>query len=108
MTGSKQPAQAPFQLVAGHAALDLVNTLDNRFHEAGPKEELLASYDDLLRFTSQSGLLTERQAKKLKRLQAPQHERAAVLRQVKELREAMATIAYAQLEGKHLPAPARL
>jgi len=105
MTSSKQPAQAPFQLVAGHAALDLVNTLDNRFHEAGPKE-LLASYDDLLRFTSQSGLLTERQAKKLKRLQAPQHERAAVLRQVKELREAVATIAYAQLEGKHLPAPA--
>src|SRR5947209_16875582 len=102
MTGSKQPAQAPFQLVAGHAALDLVNTLDNRFHEPGP-EELLASYDDLLRFTSQSGLVTERQAKKLKRVQGSQRERAEVLRQVKELREAMATIAYAQLDAKNLP-----
>ena len=101
----KQPAQMPFQLVAGDAALDLVNTLDNRFRETGA-EELLASYDDLLRFTSQSGLLSERQAKKLKRLQASEAARAQVLHQVKELRETMAAIAYAQLKGKELPARA--
>ena len=38
----------PFQLVAGHPVLDLVNTLDWRFRETGP-EELLDGYDDLLR-----------------------------------------------------------
>jgi predicted RNA-binding Zn ribbon-like protein len=101
MTSLKQPQMA-FQLIAGHVALDLVNTLDNRFRETGP-EELLTSYEDLLGFASQSGLLTERQAKKLERLQASQAE---VLDQVKELRETMAAIAYAQLDGKDLPAPA--
>lgn len=101
----KQPAQMPFQLVAGDAALNLVNTLDNRFRQNGA-EELLASYDALLRFTSQSGLLSERQAKKLKRLPASETARAEVLNQVKELRETMAAIAYAQLEGKDLPARA--
>ena len=65
----------PFELVAGHVALDLVNTLDNRFCETGP-DELLASYDDLLRFASQSGLLTGYQAKKLKSLNVSQAERA--------------------------------
>jgi predicted RNA-binding Zn ribbon-like protein len=86
----------PFELVAGHVALDLVNTLDNRFRDTGP-DELLASYDDLLRFASQSGLLTGSQAKKLKGLDASE-----ALRQAKELRENLATIAYAQLDGKSL------
>jgi predicted RNA-binding Zn ribbon-like protein len=90
----------PFELVAGHVALDLVNTLDNRFSENGP-DELLASYDDLLRFASQSGLLTGSQAKKLKSLDASE-----ALRQAIELREALAAIAYAQLDGKVLSAPA--
>lgn len=94
-----------FELVAGHVALDLVNTLDNRFSETGP-EELLASYDDLLRFASQSGLLTAHQAKKLKCLNASEAERTKVLHKVKELREALAAIAYAQLDGKNLSASA--
>jgi predicted RNA-binding Zn ribbon-like protein len=88
----------PFELVAGHVALDLVNTLDNRFTENGP-DELLASYDDLLRFSTQSGLLSGPQAKKLKRPDASE-----ALRQVKELRENLAAIAYAQLDGKSLSA----
>jgi predicted RNA-binding Zn ribbon-like protein len=86
----------PFELLAGHVALDLVNTLDNRFSETGP-DELLASYDDLLRFSTQSGLLTGSQAKKLRGLDASE-----ALRQVKELRETLAAIAYAQLDGKPL------
>jgi len=93
------PIPKPFELLAGHVALDLVNTLNNRFSQAGP-EELLASYDDLLRFASQSGLLTGPQAKKLKRLDASPAERAEVLREVKELRETLAAIAYAQLDGQ--------
>src|SRR5271170_6109948 len=93
----------PFELVAGHVALDLVNTLDNRLSETGP-EELLASYDDLLRFASQSVLLTGHQAKKLKRLEASEAERAKALGEVKELREALAAIAYERLDGKDLSA----
>ena len=105
MTSPEQPIPKPFELVAGHVALDLVNTFDNRFSETGP-EELLASYDDLLRFASQSGLLTGRQAKKLKRLDASEAERAEVLHEVKTLRETLAAIAYAQLDGKDLSASA--
>src|ERR1700674_3530867 len=101
----KQPIPKPFELVADHVALDLVNTLDNRFCETGPKE-LLAGYDDLLPFASQSGLLTKQQAKKLKCLDASETERAEVLHQVKELRETLAAIAYAQLDGKDLSASA--
>jgi predicted RNA-binding Zn ribbon-like protein len=47
-------------------------------------------------------LLTERQVKKLKRLGASEAERADVLYKVKKLRETLATIAYAQLDGKNL------
>lgn len=88
----------PFELLAGHVALDLVNTLDNRFSETGP-DELLTSYDDLLRFSTQSGLLTGSQAKKLKGLNGSE-----ALCQAIELREALAAIAYAQLDGKVLSA----
>jgi predicted RNA-binding Zn ribbon-like protein len=105
MTSPEQPIPKPFELVAGHAALNLVNTLDNRFCETGA-EELLASYDDLLRFASQSGLLTKQQAKKLKCLNASEAERSEVMHEVKELRETLAEIAYAQLDGKDLSASA--
>ncbi|HEV8037368.1 MAG TPA: CGNR zinc finger domain-containing protein [Bryobacteraceae bacterium] len=105
MSNPEQPIPTPFELVAGHVALDLVNTLDNRFSQTGPAE-LLAGYADLLRFASQSGLLTQQQAKKLKHLDASEAERAKVLREVRGLREALAIIAYAQLDGRRLPASA--
>jgi predicted RNA-binding Zn ribbon-like protein len=91
----------PFQLIAGHVALDLINTLDDRFIPGGT-QELLASYDDLLRFATQSELLTERQARKLKRADALQTARTQVLNQVRELRETLAAVAYAQLDGKEI------
>jgi predicted RNA-binding Zn ribbon-like protein len=89
----------PFQLVAGNIALDLVNTLDYRFRESGP-DELLATYDDLLRFALQSGLLSDAQVRKIKRMET---SGAGVLKQVKELREALAAVAYALLDGKQVP-----
>jgi hypothetical protein len=46
-----------FDLCGGHPALDLVNSLDNRFRADGP-DEMLASYADLLRFLEESGLLS--------------------------------------------------
>lgn len=91
-----------FELIAGHPALDLVNTLDHRFRNT-PTEELLVTYEDLLQFALQTGLLTDRQEKKLRRLEAPPSERAQVLAHTRQLREALATILYARLEGRELP-----
>jgi predicted RNA-binding Zn ribbon-like protein len=81
-----------FELIAGHPALDLVNTLDWRFRKEGP-EELLKSYDDLLRFSEQSKVVTARLS----------HSATAGPRTLKrcwELREAIAEILYARLEGR--------
>lgn len=99
MANHEHATPKPFELIAGHVALDLVNTLDERFRDNGP-EERLSNYEDLLRFTTQSELLSERQARKLKRAETSQTERAQILNQVRELRETLANVAYAQLDGK--------
>lgn len=99
-TSRESTSDVSFQLVAGHPALDFVNTLDDR--PTTPKD-LLNTYDDLLRFLAESELLTDRQAKKLKRLEATPSERAQILQQVKLLRESLAAVAYAQLESKPVP-----
>jgi predicted RNA-binding Zn ribbon-like protein len=88
----------PFQLVAGHPAMDLVNTLDWRFRAEGP-EELLKSYDDLLRFCHESGVLTAQRARR------PANRR--VLKRCVELREAIAEIFYARLDGRSPAAASR-
>jgi predicted RNA-binding Zn ribbon-like protein len=92
-------------LVAGHPALDLVNTLDWRFRKEGA-EELLRSYSDLVRFTEQSKLLTSTQARRLRR-SASDKTGARALECCRELREALAEIFYAKLDGGQPPAAAR-
>jgi predicted RNA-binding Zn ribbon-like protein len=87
-----------FQLVAGHTALDLVNTLDWRFRDNGP-EELLASYDDLLRFAAQSELLAPKQIRQVLRATA-ESAAADALVSTRELREAAAEVLYASLDGR--------
>jgi predicted RNA-binding Zn ribbon-like protein len=79
-----------FELIAGHPALDLVNTLDWRFRTTGT-EELLKTSVDLLQFTEQSELLTPKQARELRR---PASDRT--LLSSRELREALADILYGQ------------
>jgi predicted RNA-binding Zn ribbon-like protein len=88
-----------FQLIAGHPALDLVNTLDWRFAQRQPLE-LLTSYEDLLRFTEQSKLLTARQARQLGRSSSRRLNERTLRRSI-DLREALADIFYA-------PSPAAL
>jgi predicted RNA-binding Zn ribbon-like protein len=85
-----------FELAGGHPALDLVNTLDWRFREGEP-EELLTSYDDLIAFVEQNGLLTAKQARALRREGNGARERS--LRDARELREALAEVFYAQLDN---------
>jgi len=82
-----------FELVAGHPALDFVNTLDWRFRESGP-EEFLTNYSDLLRFAAQSALLTPEQARGLRR-RTEDSALTQSLRSCLDLREALAQIFYA-------------
>jgi predicted RNA-binding Zn ribbon-like protein len=77
-----------FELIAGHPALDLVNTLDWRFRSTGT-EELLETYDDLLQFSEQSKLLTPKQTRDLRRSGSE-----SALSSCRELREALADILY--------------
>jgi predicted RNA-binding Zn ribbon-like protein len=97
----RQPHPRPaFQLCAGHAALDLVNSLDDRFAAPGPAERL-TDYGALLGFVVQAGLLDARHARHLGRT-APAMA-ARVLRAVHELREALAAALYAHVGGRAMP-----
>ena len=94
-----------FKLTGGHPALDLVNTLDWRFRE-GETDELLESYEDVVSFAEQSHLLTTAQASELRRtVTADAGER--VLEECRELREVLADLFYAQLDG-YAPARAQI
>jgi predicted RNA-binding Zn ribbon-like protein len=88
-----------FELIAGHPALDLVNTLDWRFGNKGP-QDLLASYDDLLRFTQQSKL-------SIPRSRAGRSAGGRVLKRCIELREALAEVFYARLDARQPAVAAR-
>ena len=88
---------APFQLVAGHAVLDFVNTLDWRFQASG-SEELLNHYADLLRFSEESGLLTSLEVRKLATGDLVRKKR--ILSSTKKLRECLASILYAIAAGQ--------
>ena len=87
-----------YELIAGHPALDLVNTLDWRFRD-GNSEELLDSYRNLLRFLEQSKLLTPGQTSRIAR-GVSERDTARVLEAVRELREAIAEVLYAMLDRR--------
>ncbi len=90
--------QTLFDLSGGHPALDLVNSLDNRFRADGPNENLV-HYSDLLRFLGESGLLDPQRIRLLDKA-ASEQAAEQVLRAVKELREAAAAVFYAGMEGR--------
>jgi predicted RNA-binding Zn ribbon-like protein len=92
-----------FELIGGQPALDLVNTLDWRFREEPPPEELLTDYGAVLRFAEQSGLIGNSQARRLLR-SASESKAAQVVSAVRELREAAAMVLYASLDGEEMPA----
>jgi predicted RNA-binding Zn ribbon-like protein len=94
---------AAFELKGGHPALDLVNTLDNRFGKNGPAE-LLGGYPDLLRFAQQTKLLSTRRASLLagaaKDGAASRGAAAQALESARELREVTAAALYAAVDGR--------
>jgi predicted RNA-binding Zn ribbon-like protein len=91
----------PFKLYAGQPALELVNTLDLRF--SAKSEDRLPAYGDLLRFAAQLQLLTAEQARKLAR-SVDEKDAQQVLASTVELREALAAVVYAWLDGGKPPA----
>jgi len=91
----------PFKLLAGHPALELVNTLDLRF--SAEPEELLPTYADLLRFTAQLELLSAEQTRKLGRT-VREKDAQRVLAAAIELREALSSVLYAWIDGGKPPA----
>jgi predicted RNA-binding Zn ribbon-like protein len=95
MEASSLPA---FQLVAGHPALDFINTLDWRFREDGP-EELLNSYEDLIRFVEQSKLVSAKQARQLTRIDDGSTQTQVLDRCIK-LREVTAEVFYAGVDQR--------
>src|ERR1700756_2497011 len=62
---STRKERKPFELIAGNPALDMVNTLDWRFRDEPPPEELLKNYGDLAHFAQQSGYMSEAAARRL-------------------------------------------
>lgn len=103
MSGTAK-GQTLFDLSGGHPALDLVNSLDNRFRADGPNENLV-HYGDLLRFLEESGLLDARGARTLKTGVSGDEAAEQALRSVRELREATARVFYAAIEER-TPEPA--
>jgi predicted RNA-binding Zn ribbon-like protein len=87
-----------FELIGGHPALDLVNTLDWRFRDTG-SEELINNFADVVRFIEQSGMIGAGEARRLLR-GAPENKAEKVVTAIRELREAMAEILYAAVGGK--------
>jgi len=94
---------AGFELKGGHPALDLVNTLDNRFRKHGCVE-LLGEYADLLRFARQTKLLSARHASLLAGAAnggaAGRGVATQALESARELREAAAAALYAAVDGR--------
>jgi predicted RNA-binding Zn ribbon-like protein len=93
----------PFKLHAEHPALELVNTLDMRF--SAETTELIPTYKDLLRLTTQLKLLTPEQSRKLART-VDEKTAQRVLASAVELREAMAAVLYSRIDGGKPPAAA--
>ena len=85
-------------MVAGDPVLDFVNTLDWRFRSTGP-EELLKGYGDLLRFAEQAGLLLANGRRRLLRATGERAAERAVT-SGRALREALAAVLYAAVEGR--------
>jgi len=90
------PDRPLFSLCGGHPVLDLVNSLDDRFHPRGTLE-LLPDYQALLAFMQQSGLLDHATVAQLAG-HANGIDSHRPLEAVRDLREAAAAVLYAVVD----------
>ncbi len=95
-----------FDLIAGNVCLDFVNTLDDRHsndRHIKPKE-LLASYDDLVRFAEDAGVLAPAQADRLLKRSSAAPERAQqALQRGRELREVIHDVFWPVIHQRPVP-----
>jgi predicted RNA-binding Zn ribbon-like protein len=98
VNGNRLGTKGRFELIGGHPALDLVNTLDWRFRDTG-SEELINNYADAVSFIEQSGMIGPGDARRLLR-GVPGNKADKIVAAVRELREALAEILYAAVAGK--------
>jgi predicted RNA-binding Zn ribbon-like protein len=95
-----------FEFFANHVALDFVNTVENRLRPE-PKEDLIAGFDDLLRWLVAAGVLDEGERSSLKRECVDRNGGCAeTLEEARKLREAFRGIFVAVAEEKEPPAKA--
>lgn len=87
-----------FQLVAGHLALDFVNTLDYRY-DPGRRIDLLPTYDRFLAFCRQSGVIKTSHLRMLL-ASSSNSEAQRTLNQVNEFREALYFLILAAVRGR--------
>ena len=87
-----------FQLVAGHLALDFVNTLDYRY-DPGRRIDLLLTYDRFLAFCRQSGVIKTSHPRMLL-ASSSNSEAQRTLNQVIEFREALYFLILAAVRGR--------
>ena len=81
-----------FQLLGGHLALDLVNTVDWRW-DAARRKDLVESFDDLLAWATQAGVVTADQARGFSAMAVRNRSLAErTLRRLRRLRETLGRI----------------
>ena len=99
-SGSHMADKFHFQLVGGHLALDFANTLDFRYD---PERfiELLSSYERLLAFFQQTGIITAPQARKLLANTSESEARRALRRAI-EFRETIYFLFLSVLSGRRV------
>lgn len=96
-----------YQLIAGELCLDFINTLDNR-PRLELALELLNSYDDLLRWAGEAGVMPQVLVRSLRvQAQAEPARATAVLKDAIALRECLYRIFTHVARGKR-PSPADL
>jgi len=93
-----------FQLIAGHVALDFVNTLDNR-HSPERRVDLLPTYGQFVAFAAQNGLVTSAQARTLLAATTERQAKPTLDRAIR-LREALHDLFLAAISGERPPSEA--
>ncbi len=94
-----------FELTGGDLCLDFANTVDAR--PSQERRELLADYDDLIRWSVQAGIITAQTAKRLRKMATQKRRQAsAALRRARLLREAIFEVFNASAQGVSPPTSA--
>jgi predicted RNA-binding Zn ribbon-like protein len=94
--------KSPFEFTGGNLCLDYTNTVNSRGGEH--PEELLKSYDALLQWAAEAGVLSGKMAERLRALAKDAPGRAqATLREAVQLRDALYNIFSAVAERRGVP-----